>query len=399
MQLRNLNILIYADTASLQDVARSFAADPRLAKTTADVRVGGIAEAAQYLTANSSPDVLIVGDTGDDDIATRLEQLAPSVESHCKVIVVGRKDSIPIFRRLVSQGVADYLGGAVRPHDLYDAVSRLYAESDALPKGKLIACLPTNGGAGGSTMAAMICAALTQRLGDAVLLDLDLAMGTAGLLLAAEVRDSVAGALVNSGLDVAMLERLVVREKAGRVLSTPGALRDSAHFTPDAVERLVALARGMSKAVVLDLPKGWSETHDRLLATADEIVLVSTPELASLRNARMILDHVTAIRLEASPVRLVLNKVGIVRGREYRGEELREALGRAPGATIPWDPAPLMGAMAEGKPVNTARGPAAAAMRAFANSVLANNARKSRHMASAAARLLPGFKALFVKPA
>lgn len=397
MQLRNLSILVYADTASLQDVAQAFAADPRLAKTSADVRVGGILDAAKHLAVHSSPDVLIVGDTGDDDIAARLEQLAPSVEPHCKVIVVGRKDSIAIFRKLLSAGVADYLGGSVRPHDLYDAVTRLYAESDALPKGKLVACLSTSGGAGGSTLAAMVTSELTQRIGDAVLLDLDLAMGTAGLLLAAEVRESVAGALLNPGLDVAMLDRLVVREKAGRVLSTPGALRDSAHFTPDAIERLVGVTRGMTKSVVLDLPKGWSETHDRILAAADEIVLVATPELASLRNARMILDHVLAIRLEAAPARLVLNKVGLVRGREYRGEELREALGRVPAASIPWDPAPLMAAMTEGKPVTAARGPAVAAMRAFAASVLAGNSRKGH--VSAGARFLPGFKALFAKPA
>src|SRR2546427_216756 len=82
-------------------------------------------------------------------------------------------------------------------------------------------------------------------------------------------------------------------------------------------ERIVDVARTMSKALVIDMPKGWSDIHERLLAAADEVILMVTPELATLRNARMILDQLVALRLDATTPRLVLNKAGFAKTREY----------------------------------------------------------------------------------
>src|SRR6185503_14471093 len=121
-----------------------------------------------------SPDVLVVGDAADDTILGRLDLLAQTVEPGCKVIVVGRRDSIGVYRQLLAQGIADYLGGNVRATDLIEALARLYAVGQNLPKGKVIATLSAAGGAGGSTIAAFLAASLNDRLGETILLDLDL---------------------------------------------------------------------------------------------------------------------------------------------------------------------------------------------------------------------------------
>jgi pilus assembly protein CpaE len=398
MMLRNLSILIYADTAALQDAARTVAADPRLARNTIEVRGGGMAEAAAWLGDHRSPDVLVVGDSTDEGLDARLERLAQSVEAGCKVIVVGRKDSIAVYRHLTAQGVADYLGGTVRPQDLFESFSRLYATDTALPKGKVVACLGTAGGAGGSTVATVLAAGIAERMGDTALLDLDLAMGTAALLLGADVRDSVASAMANAGLDIAMLERVAVREKRVRVLSTAGSLRDAAAFDADNAERAVEMARTMAKALIVDLPKGWSPCHERLLTTADEVVLVSTPDLAALRNTRMVIDHLAATRTDGAAPKVVINKTGMSRTREYRADELKEALGVRPAGLVPWDPDALIGALADGKPITSVTGKAMTALRQFAATVLPGGEPKNGRPVSPAG-LLPSLKTLFVKPA
>src|SRR5579864_7290103 len=114
MQLRNLTVSVYADTAALHDCARTMAADPRLGRCKVEIRTGGALDAAAWLKSHASPDVLIVGDAADDAITQRLDALAQSVEPGCKVIVVGRRDSIGLYRQLMAQGLADYLGGQVR---------------------------------------------------------------------------------------------------------------------------------------------------------------------------------------------------------------------------------------------------------------------------------------------
>jgi pilus assembly protein CpaE len=285
----------------------------------------------------------------------------------------------------------------VRAADLMDSLARLFSGTQTLPKGKVVVSLSTAGGAGASTMAAFLAASLHERLGETILLDLDLTMGTLGLMMGADVRDSVAGAIANPGLDSALVERILVGDKGPQVLSTAGSLKDSAILNADAVERLVDVARTMSRALVVDLPKGWSETHERLLAGADEVVLVATADLPALRNTRMVLDHLVALRGDGPSPRLIINKSGIAKTREYRGDELREALGLAPSAVIPWDPEPLLARIVAGKPVIDARGKAANALRSFAATVLSAPGRKTAKPARAA--FLPSLKTLFVKPA
>jgi pilus assembly protein CpaE len=234
MMLRNLAILAFVEVPGIAVAAKSAAGDPRLAKSKFEVHAGGIAQATAWLAANRSPDVLIVNDATEGELAARLESLAEVVEPSCKVIIVGRRDSIALYRELTARGLSDYLGGDLSAKDLVDAIVRLFSTEDNLPKGKLVVVTAASGGAGGTTVSAVIADELNRRMGDAILLDLDLHMGTAALALGVEVRDAVADAAVNAGLDVAMLERFVVRQRGARVLSTPGSLGNGRrqHGTP-----------------------------------------------------------------------------------------------------------------------------------------------------------------------
>lgn len=371
MILRNIAVMIFADTPGLAHAAQAAAKDTRLAKCKVELKAGGIAEAAQWLSTNRSPDVLIVGDSAEGEIWQRLERLAETVEPVCKVIVAGRKDSISLYRELVARGISDYLGGNIGAPDLVGAVLRLYAAEDTLPKGKLVVTLSASGGAGGSTVAAILADQFEQRFGDALLVDLDLNMGTGALTLGVDVRDPLADAMMNAGLDTAMLERFITRNRGPRVLSTYGSLRAVGTADAEMIERVIAISRSLSKVVVADLPKGWGDAHQRLLTIADDIAVVCTPDLASLRNARMILDDLAQRRGEAPKPKVVLNKAGLARGAEYGGADFKEALGAVPAAVIPWDPAPLMSALASGKAVSDASSKAVAALRAAAGQFLA----------------------------
>lgn len=392
--LRNLAVLVFADTAALAEAAQAAARDPAFSKIRVEVRQGGMAEAKAWLGAHRSPDVLIVGDPVDGDLWSRLETLAETVEPACKVIVAGRRDSIALYRDLTARGIADYIGGAVTGQDLVAAIRRLFVAEDNLPKGKLVVVTGASGGAGSSTVAAITADVLWKRLGDAVLLDLDLHMGTAALALGLEIRDPVADALANTGLDVAMLERFIVRDRGARVLSTHGSLRGTPSFDVESIERLVAIARSVAKVVVVDLPKGWSETHQRLMALADEIAIVTAPDLASLRNSRMILDELGG-RTDAPRPKVVLNKAGFARSKEYADADFKEALGSALAAVIPWDPSPLMAAVVDGKPVSEAGGKAAAGMRAFAKTLIASKESVAGQAKAASAPV--SFKGLFAR--
>ena len=395
MILKNITILIFADDGRLLTTAQETAQDARLARSTVDVKSGGIIEAAAWLNENPSPDVLIVGDPADETIWNRLEALAESVEPLCKVIIAGRLDSVSLYRDLVAQGLSDYIAGSITPDEIIQSIARQYTSDDELPKGNLIVVVPASGGAGASTVAAVMADGLAGRLGETILLDLDLTMGTAGLIVGAEIRDAVATAIANPGLDASMLERFIVREGRLKILSTPGSLREGAAYDGDTIENVITLARTMAKVVVTDMPNGWGEGYERAVTLADEVIIVTAPDLASLRNCRMMVDDINGRRVEGVRAKVVLNKTGLAKANEYGPEEVEKAVGVKPSASIPWDPEPLIAAVADGKPVFDAGGKTVAALKAFTQTIMPT--KDSSIGSGPSDGLLARFKAMFSK--
>jgi pilus assembly protein CpaE len=174
-----------------------------------------------------------------------------------------------------------------------------------------------------------------------------------------------------------MLERFMVRDGAVRVLSTPGSLRETRFLDADAVEHVVSMARTMAKVVVVDFPKGWGAAYERLAAQADEVVLVASPDLAALRNCRMIVEDVAGRRIDGRRPKLVLNRMGMSKRNEYGAADFTEAGGGAPSALVPWEPDPLLAAVADGKPLIGAGGKAVAALKAFAATLLLQEGAKA----------------------
>jgi pilus assembly protein CpaE len=68
------------------------------------------------------------------------------------------------------------------------------------------------------------------------------------------------------------------------------------------------------------------------------VVVVATPDLASLRNAKNMIDLIKSGRPNDAPPRLVLNQVGVPGRPEIPAKEFGNALGVHPSLIIPFDP-------------------------------------------------------------
>jgi pilus assembly protein CpaE len=75
----------------------------------------------------------------------------------------------------------------------------------------------------------------------------------------------------------------------------------------------------------------------RTLIAADEVVVVATPDLASLRNAKNMMDLIRQGRPNDAPPRLVLNQVGVPGRPEIPAKDFGAALGVHPSLIIPFD--------------------------------------------------------------
>ena len=103
--------------------------------------------------------------------------------------------------------------------------------------------------------------------------------------------------------------------------------------------------RASTPWVVLDVPHLWSGWARRILVSADEVIVIASPDLANLRNAKNLIDNVKSVRLNDAPPRLVLNGVGMFKRPEIAAAEFAKAVETGPTAIIPHD-AKLFGAAA-----------------------------------------------------
>ena len=172
-----------------------------------------------------------------------------------------------------------------------------------------------------------------------VIVDFDLPFGTAGLDFNQDPVQGVANALGQPDrLDPVLLDRMMV--KCGERLSlfaAPATLDDDYDIAADAFEEVASKIRSTAPFVVLDLPHLWSAWMRRVLISSDEVVLVATPDLASLRNGKNMVDLLRQHRPNDAPPRLVLNQVNVPGRPEIPVKDFGEALGLEPALVLPFD--------------------------------------------------------------
>src|SRR6202012_4112826 len=175
---------------------------------------------------------------------------------------------------------------------------------------------------------------------DTVIVDLDLPFGAAGLNFNQDPLQGVANALHQPDrLDPVLLERMMVKfSERLSLLAAPAILDDDYDIDAAAYEAVASQLKATAPFVVFDLPHLWSGWMRRTLLTADETVVVAAPDLASLRNAKNLIELLRQGRPNDGPPRLVLNQVGLPGRPEISVKDFAEAVGLQPGLVLSFEP-------------------------------------------------------------
>lgn len=341
-----ITIAAFCNGADLTSAMQGAAADRRLAKTHFSLHQGGAREAAAHFTQNPTPDLLLVETVSvADAVLSELDELAQVCDESTKAIIIGRNNDVQLYRKLIRSGISEYLLAPVTPLQIIEAISHLYADKASLPLGKLVVFAAARGGAGSSTLAHNFAWAVANTMKiHTALIDVDVAFGTVGLDFNQEPSPGVAEALASpERIDQVLLERLLL--KSGEYLSlltSSASLENEDNFEPAAVETLIDMARAMAPCVVVDLPHVWNTWTRHTLQRADDIVIVATPDLASLRNCKNLMTTARSRRANDSPPRLIINQAGIPKRKEVPLKEFATTVGQEPELVLNFDP-PLFG--------------------------------------------------------
>ena len=313
-----------------------------MAKAHLRIQMGGLTAAIEAYQSSPTPNVIILeSENRHDDILGTLDQLANYCDAGTRVVVIGRTNDVTLYRELVRRGVSDYLISPVGVLQVVRAICGLFSAPDAKPIGRMVAVVGAKGGVGASTIAHNIGFSIAHDLKlDAVVTDLDLAFGTAGLDFNQDPPQGIAEAVFSPDrIDTAFVDRLLAKcTDHLNLLAAPATLERVYDFGADAFESIFDSLRATVPCAVLDVPHQWTGWTRQTLIGADEVLIVAAPDLANLRNTKNIYDLLKAARPNDHHPRYCLNQVGVPKRPEIKAADFAKALDEEPMAIIPFDP-------------------------------------------------------------
>lgn len=336
-----INIHAFCDNQQTAESMQLAAADRRMARAHTTIQLGGIMAAVQVFQTQSTPNVLLVESHGSRDvILSELAALANVCQNETKVIVIGHLNDVVLYRELIRQGVSEYLVAPLHQMQVIETIAGLYQNPKAAPLGKVLAFVGAKGGVGSSTIAHNTAWMMSKRYAtETVITDLDLAFGTAGLNFNQDVTGGIYDALGQPDrLDATLIERLLTKlgDKLS-LLSGPGGVDREIAIEAHAIETILNAMRGSVPCIVVDVPNMWAPWIKYTLLHADQVIVTATPELASLRNAKNIIELMKQSRPNDLPPKLILNQVGVPKRPEIPAADFGKAVGVDVSCVVPYD--------------------------------------------------------------
>ena len=193
--------------------------------------------------------------------------------------------------------------------------------------GKVITITSGKGGVGKTTATANIGAALAELGKSVVCLDADIGLRNLDVILGLENR--IVYDLVDVVEGRCRLRQAMIRDKHNENLSLiPAAqTRDKSAVSPSDMIRLCDELREIVDFVVIDSPAGIERGFRNAIAGADEVVVVTNPEVSAVRDADRIIGLIEAEE-KGSP-RLILNRIKpemVERGDMLNADDVLELL-------------------------------------------------------------------------
>jgi pilus assembly protein CpaE len=204
--------------------------------------------------------------------------------------------------------VAALAEGLNRAFQLYVA---LRGPAGAMHMSKVIAVFSPKGGVGKTTIAVNLALALTEKGARRVcLVDLDLAFGDVAITMQLFPTHSIEQAIgAEDALDVEMLDGLLTRHQDSlMVLAAPPHPDTRERVTPLLVSRIIRTLRETFDYVVIDTEPAFDEQVLTALDETDEVVLVTTLDVPTLKNVKVAVETFDALHIARDNRHLVLNR-------------------------------------------------------------------------------------------
>jgi pilus assembly protein CpaE len=313
------------------------------------------------------PEIFLLSSNIDPrDTTTLIKQLL-ELSPSTQVLLVTDSNDTSEMRRAVVAGARGILHKPIGPDELIGTIREVIEaeqgrrvrldeierqRKEKATRGRVILVFSPKGGVGCTLVACNIAIALARSTKKRVaLVDYSLQFGTIATLLNLQSIHNLSELVPHpEDIDSTILQDVMVQHASGvRVLLPPSTLEQVESITTESLVHILEGLRSHFDYVVVDT---WHAVEDATLAMmelADNLLLVTTPEVPALSTARRFLDMLKNYPQLRHKPQLVVNRHPSKGGVDLR--EIEQSIGLQPVATIPSDGAVMTLAINEGVPV------------------------------------------------
>jgi pilus assembly protein CpaE len=183
------------------------------------------------------------------------------------------------------------------------------------------------------------------------MVDGSLQFGDAAVFLNLQVKTNIADLAVHANeLDDHLIGDVLIHHESGlEMLAAPPRPEIADEVRPDQVRLVVDAIKRRFEYVVVDTSSTMDDIALAILDNADMLISVATPEIPSIKDARLLFDLLNVLDFPPEKVMFVLNKVEKRSG--ISPEAIAENLKREVDATIPLDEKVISASINRGVPL------------------------------------------------
>ncbi len=356
---QKIQVLLVDDAKEIRDTERMLLSYAR------DIEIVGEAvngKEACEMAASFKPDIVLMDINMPVMDGIEATQKIADTLPDVSVVIVSVQEEFQALKRALQAGAKEYLLKPFSAESMLTAIRNVYSRDEQQrrvatsailtdhfkTRSRIMAFVSAKGGVGKTMLSVNLGVELVRRGKSVVLIDLDLAFGDVTTLLGISDTQRTIYTLLLEGQGYAEVVHtyLTCHETGLYVLPAPTAVEQGEYITPNFIQGLLRTLRKDFDYVIVDTANPLQDMFFSAIDAADDVFLVSTADLASVRDNRRMLNVIKALGYD-----LTLWKSLYVERGTLPGTMAQEVLSLETYSTIGFDSLATSAAINLGIPV------------------------------------------------
>lgn len=272
----------------------------------------------ELLLEKKIPTVVIIGPAYDFNSLEKIFAHYNNSLNYVRIILLLNEISAELLKSAIKMNIYDVLEYPLKEKDLKDSLKRAHAafidfddtESKNGHECKKIMFFSTKGGSGNTFLSINFATALKLKSqSEVALYDLNYQFGDVALMMNIYPKNTIFDLMSINKYDEENLEVFLIRHNSGvKILPSP---IDPSQGETIKIETSNKVLNGLSKIndyIVIDAPFGFSEEVLSFIESVDNMFLVATKDVPSIKNLKICLQLLERLKYPKEKIFVVLNR-------------------------------------------------------------------------------------------